>query len=90
MYLKMKSSNTEYKKQSRYSGMKPMLLSETNDVPSGDEWLFETKYDGFRCLLVWDEEPKLISRNGRLLNHLFPEILAFVSKSIHPSKPFYP
>gem|GEM_PF-2619994 len=21
--------------------MKPMLLSETNDIPSGDEWLFE-------------------------------------------------
>lgn len=41
MYLKMKSSNTEYKKQSRYSGMKPMLLSETNDIPSGDEWLFD-------------------------------------------------
>jgi len=90
MYLKMKSSNTEYKKQSRYSGMKPMLLSETNDIPSGDEWLFETKYDGFRCLLVWDEEPKLISRNGRHLNHLFPEILAFCQQIYTSIQTFLP
>lgn len=77
MYLKMKSSNTEDKKQRRYCGMRPMLLTETSEIPNGDEWLFETKYDGFRCLFVWDEEPQLISRNGRNLNHLFPEILAF-------------
>lgn len=64
--------------------MKPMLLTETNDIPSGGEWLFETKYDGFRCILVWDEEPLLISRNGRNLNHLFPEILAFCQQ-IHAS-----
>ncbi|MBL3728103.1 DNA ligase D [Lysinibacillus sp. HST-98] len=70
--------------------MKPMLLSETNDVPSGDEWLFETKYDGFRCLLVWDEEPKLISRNGRLLNHLFPEILAFCQQIYTSIQTFLP
>lgn len=84
MYLKLKSSNTENKKQSRYGEMKPMLLTETNDIPSGGEWLFETKYDGFRCILVWDEEPLLISRNGRNLNHLFPEILAFCQQ-IHAS-----
>lgn len=90
MYLKMKSSNTEYKKQSRYCEMKPMLLSETNDIPSGDEWLFETKYDGFRCLLVWDEEPKLISRNGRHLNHLFPEILAFCQQIYTSIQTFLP
>lgn len=64
--------------------MKPMLLTETNAIPSGSEWLFETKYDGFRCILVWDEEPLLISRNGRNLNHLFPEILAFCQQ-IHAS-----
>ncbi|MDP1392736.1 DNA ligase D [Lysinibacillus capsici] len=70
--------------------MKPMLLSETNDIPSGDEWLFETKYDGFRCLLVWDEEPKLISRNGRHLNHLFPEILAFCQQIYASIQTFLP
>lgn len=67
-----------------------MLLSETNDIPSGDEWLFETKYDGFRCLLVWDEEPKLISRNGRHLNHLFPEILAFCQQIYASIQTFLP
>ncbi|MEY2355532.1 DNA ligase D [Lysinibacillus capsici] len=70
--------------------MKPMLLSETNDIPSGDEWLFETKYDGFRCLLVWDEEPKLISRNGRHLNHLFPEISAFCQQIYASIQTFLP
>lgn len=67
-----------------------MLLSETNDIPSGDEWLFETKYDGFRCLLVWDEEPKLISRNGRHLNHLFPEISAFCQQIYASIQTFLP
>ncbi|SCY73279.1 DNA ligase D [Lysinibacillus sp. FSL M8-0216] len=70
--------------------MKPMLLTETNDIPLGDEWLYETKYDGFRCLLLWDEQPMLISRNGRNLNHSFPEIIEYCHQIYTSVKAFLP
>ncbi len=70
--------------------MKPMLLTESNDIPNGDEWLYETKYDGFRCLLIWDDQPILMSRNGRNLNYLFPEILAFCQQIYASVKAFLP
>ncbi|WP_285397795.1 DNA ligase D [Lysinibacillus sp. fls2-241-R2A-57] len=68
--------------------MKPMLLTEVLETPIGEEWLYETKFDGFRCMLVWDEQPMLISRNGNNLNHLFPEILDFC-QSIFPQVKAY-
>ncbi|WP_245639503.1 DNA ligase D [Viridibacillus arvi] len=57
--------------------LKPMLLTEATEIPVGDDWLYETKYDGFRCMLIWDEEPILISRNGNILNQNFPEIIEY-------------
>ncbi|MDI2589008.1 DNA ligase D [Psychrobacillus sp. NEAU-3TGS] len=58
--------------------MKPMLLTATDEIPEGSEWFYETKYDGFRGTLYWEEKtPILKSRNGRLLNQVFPEIIDF-------------
>lgn len=55
-----------------------MLLTDSTDIPKGDEWLYETKYDGFRCTLEWVEEvPILKSRNDNELNKMFPEIIDF-------------
>ncbi|MFJ7731638.1 DNA ligase D [Lysinibacillus sp. NPDC097231] len=70
--------------------MKPMLLTEVLETPIGEEWLYETKYDGFRCLLEWDEQPVLISRNGNNLSHLFPEILNFCNSLFDQIKAFLP
>ncbi|WP_418302698.1 DNA ligase D [Lysinibacillus fusiformis] len=70
--------------------MKPMLLTEANEIPLGDDWLYETKYDGFRCLLLWDEQPMLISRNGRSLNHSFPEIIEYCHQIYASIKAFLP
>ncbi|MGE7672922.1 DNA ligase D [Lysinibacillus sp. NPDC094403] len=70
--------------------MKPMLLTEVLETPIGEEWMYETKYDGFRCMLVWDEQPMLISRNGNNLNHLFPEILDFCKGLFNKVKKFLP
>ncbi|TDL31314.1 DNA ligase D [Jeotgalibacillus sp. S-D1] len=58
--------------------MKPMLLTPASDLPQGNEWIYEIKYDGFRCLILWEERtPKLISRNEKPLNKMFPEIVQF-------------
>ncbi|GAB0167687.1 DNA ligase D [Lysinibacillus sp. CTST325] len=70
--------------------MKPMLLTEVLETPIGEEWMYETKYDGFRCMLVWDEQPLLISRNGNNLNHLFPEILDFCKSIFNKVKKYLP
>jgi len=70
--------------------MKPMLLTEVLETPIGEEWMYETKYDGFRCMLVWEEQPMLISRNGNNLTHLFPEILDFCKSIFNNIKKFLP
>ncbi|MHC8517360.1 DNA ligase D [Sporosarcina sp. ITBMC105] len=64
--------------------MKPMLLADANEIPVGEDWLYEAKFDGFRCIVEWTEEGvQLWSRNNKLLNEQFPEILTFC-KSVHP------
>ena len=45
------------------------------DVPSGDEWIFEVKYDGFRIVaLLENGKAKLVTRNGKDYTQKFPEI----------------
>ncbi|WP_257008171.1 DNA ligase D [Bacillus sp. FJAT-45350] len=65
--------------------LKPMLPTLSTEKPKGDNWLYEVKYDGYRCLLHWtNEEIQLISRNGRSLNEQFPEVISFCH-SIQPT-----
>jgi hypothetical protein len=42
----------------------PMLLSAARNLPSGDGWAFEPKWDGFRCLVHLGEDTHLQSRRG--------------------------
>lgn len=67
-----------------------MLLTASTEIPIGEDWLYEAKYDGFRCMLIWDEEPTLISRNGYILNHNFPEIIDFCLEIKEQIKSFIP
>ena len=44
---------------------KPQLATLTTDVPEGDDWIFETKFDGYRCLAALGKGgPRLFTRNG--------------------------
>lgn len=70
--------------------MKPMLPSLTFEIPEGDEWRYEVKYDGFRALLTWDQEIRLVSRNGKSLLEIFPEIKSFLLENEEKIKPFLP
>jgi bifunctional non-homologous end joining protein LigD len=46
---------------------------------SADGWLFELKYDGFRCLTRKEgSRVELISRQGNLMNPSFPDVVAAV------------
>jgi len=54
----------------------PMLAKRVGELPAGDGWLFEPKWDGFRALAFRDGAEILIqSRDSKPLNRYFPELL---------------
>ncbi|WAA13879.1 DNA ligase D [Fervidibacillus halotolerans] len=57
-----------------------MLPTITFNPPIGNQWVYETKYDGFRALLYLDENVQFISRNGKDLLPSFPEVNDFFKK----------
>ncbi len=55
--------------------VEPMLAKASDALPSGDGWLFEPKWDGFRAI-VFRDGPRLHlqSRELKPLNRYFPEL----------------
>ena len=54
----------------------PQLALARKSLPAGEDYVYEIKLDGFRCLAFVDgEEVLLQSRNGRPLGRYFPELL---------------
>jgi ATP-dependent DNA ligase len=54
----------------------PMLAKLSRELPTGDGWLYEPKWDGFRCIVFRDgDDVELGSRNEKSLTRYFPEIL---------------
>lgn len=55
--------------------LKPQLALSRKELPEGQEYRYEIKLDGFRCLAFVDgREVYLQSRNGRPLGRYFPEL----------------
>src|SRR5260370_22069698 len=53
-----------------------MLAKRVDEIPAGEHWLFEPKWDGFRALIFREAEEILIqSRDGKPLNRYFPELI---------------
>jgi ATP-dependent DNA ligase len=53
-----------------------MLATLVDEPFSQEGWLFETKFDGERCLAVRDgAEVTLFSRNSKNLNEKYPELV---------------
>lgn len=56
--------------------MKIMKPIRAEDIPEGDPWIYEVKYDGFRCVLHWEKgKVRLTSKNQKDLTANFPEIV---------------
>ena len=54
----------------------PMLAKRVADIPSGNTWSFEPKWDGFRALVFRDGDELLIqSRDTKSLNRYFPDVV---------------
>ncbi|MCW3068175.1 MAG: dependent ligase [Solirubrobacterales bacterium] len=55
--------------------LKPQLALSRKELPASEDYCYEIKLDGFRCLAFVDgEEINLQSRNGRPLGRYFPEL----------------
>jgi ATP-dependent DNA ligase len=55
--------------------LKPQLALSRKALPEGDEYVYEIKLDGFRCIAFVDGgDVFLQSRNGKTLGRYFPEL----------------
>ena len=55
--------------------IEPQLARSKVDLPVGEKWCYEPKYDGFRAIVfVDDEECYVQSRSGKPLSRYFPEL----------------
>jgi ATP-dependent DNA ligase len=55
----------------------PMEALSVDEVPTGPEWQYEPKWDGFRCLIFRDgAKVELQAKSGKPLTRYFPEIVA--------------
>src|SRR5688500_5700783 len=59
----------------------PMEAKLVAELPSGAQWQYEPKFDGFRCLAFKDgAEVDLRSKSGQPFNRYFPEVVEALAK----------
>ena len=58
-----------------------MEAAPVDELPRGKGWLYEPKYDGFRCLAFRDlDKIDLQSKKQKSLNRFFPEVVAGLAR----------
>ena len=61
----------------------PMLAKSVSNIPTGGNYSFEGKFDGFRCLVFKDgDEVELASRNTKPLTRYFPEVVGALREAL--------
>src|SRR4026208_159283 len=61
----------------------PMLAKRVSELPPGEGWIFEPKWDGFRTLIFRDGDEIFIqSRDEKPLARYFPELLEPLSRQL--------
>jgi ATP-dependent DNA ligase len=54
----------------------PMEALSVDEIPTGKDWQYEPKWDGFRCLVFRDAgKVELQSKSGQSLTRYFPELV---------------
>jgi ATP-dependent DNA ligase len=57
--------------------LEPMEAESVEEIPTGDEWQYEPKWDGFRCLAFRSgDKIELQSKSGQPLARYFPDLVA--------------
>jgi ATP-dependent DNA ligase len=55
--------------------IEPQLARSRAELPAGDQWAYEQKYDGFRAIVFVDGDDVVVqSRAGKPLGRYFPEL----------------
>ena len=63
--------------------IEPMLARLSAELPTGDGWLFEPKWDGFRAIVFRDgDETYIQSRDLKPLDRYFPELAQPLRESL--------
>jgi ATP-dependent DNA ligase len=58
----------------------PMEARPVRDLPEGEQWRYEPKWDGFRCLAFRDGETvELRSKSGQPLGRYFPDVATAIA-----------
>jgi ATP-dependent DNA ligase len=65
------------------SPLEPMLALAQDEIPEGEGWAYEPKWDGFRAIVFREgDRVHLCSRNGQPLERYFPEVLVGLQKAL--------
>jgi ATP-dependent DNA ligase len=63
--------------------IEPMLAKLADELPEGDGWLFEPKWDGFRAIVFKDgDDVSIQSRDSKPLDRYFPELSATLRENL--------
>lgn len=58
----------------------PMEALSVDEIPQGDDWQYEPKWDGFRCLVFrGGSKVELQSKSGQTLTRYYPELVDAVA-----------
>ncbi|MFW5844635.1 MAG: ATP-dependent DNA ligase [Planctomycetota bacterium] len=56
--------------------IEPMLAHPADQLPAGEPWRYEPKWDGFRCIAIREGKTvRLQSRNKKYMQDAFPEVV---------------
>jgi ATP-dependent DNA ligase len=56
--------------------IQPQLARSAKELPEGEEWCYEPKWDGFRTIVFRDgDDIHLQSRGGKPMNRYFPDVV---------------
>src|ERR687889_2575016 len=59
----------------------PMEALSVDEIPVGDEWQYEPKWDGFRCVAFRDgAKVDVMSKAGKPLTRYFPELVELLAQ----------
>jgi ATP-dependent DNA ligase len=63
----------------------PMLAQAQDELPRGEGWVYEPKWDGFRAIVFRDHDSvQLCSRTGQPLERYFPEVIEKLKAALPP------
>src|SRR5207237_8946780 len=58
----------------------PMEAKLVSDLPEGDGWQYEPKWDGFRAIVRrHGDRVEIVSKSGKPLGRFFPEVVAMLA-----------